>query len=238
MSNSNLGDGISAKNAAWTFDGKEVAHSFDTHVKKSVPLYKEGQEMIVRMSDFFIDEFSNIFDIGCSTGVLTRKLSKRHAHKSAKVIGIDTSAEMIKIARESTKEIKCEYLIEDAAEVEMHGSDLITAYYTVQFVRPHKRQQLIDKIYADLRWGGAFFMFEKVRACDARFQDIISTTYIEYKQGQGYSDEEILGKQMSLKGILEPFSTEGNIEMLTRAGFKDITTIFKYAPFEGFLCVK
>ena len=81
-------------------------------------------------------------------------------------------------------------------------------------------------------------MFEKVRACDARFQDIFSASYIEHKRLQGYSDEEILGKQMSLKSVLEPFSSEGNIQMLKRAGFKDIISIFKYAPFEGFLCVK
>jgi tRNA (cmo5U34)-methyltransferase len=81
-------------------------------------------------------------------------------------------------------------------------------------------------------------MYEKVRANDARFQDIISGLYLEYKLEQGYSESEIIAKAKSLKGVLEPFSTEGNIEMLKRAGFVDILSVQKYMNFEGFLVIK
>ncbi len=80
--------------------------------------------------------------------------------------------------------------------------------------------------------------FEKVRANDARFQDITTSLYNEYKLDQGYSAEEILFKTRSLKGILEPFSTQGNIDLLKRAGFVDMITVFKYVCFEGFLVIK
>ena len=89
-----------------------------------------------------------------------------------------------------------------------------------------------------MNWGGAFFLIEKVRGPDARFQDMLNQLYIDYKLKEGYSPDEILNKSKSLKGILEPFSTKGNLELLKRAGFKDITTIFKYAFFEGFLAIK
>jgi len=93
-------------------------------------------------------------------------------------------------------------------------------------------------LYQSLNWGGALIMFEKVRAPDARFQDIINTLYFDYKLKQEYSEENIIGKMMSLKGILEPFSTQGNLDMLKRSGFVDITTIQKYLSFEGFLAIK
>jgi SAM-dependent methyltransferase len=48
---------------------------------------------------------------------------------------------------------------------------------------------------------------------------------IEYCQQQ-YADREDL------------FSTNGNIEMLQRAGFKDITSVMKWVCFEGFLAIK
>jgi len=54
----NSGDNISVSNAAWTFKSEEVVSSFDAHVKKSVPLYEDGQDLLIRMSDFFIDEGS------------------------------------------------------------------------------------------------------------------------------------------------------------------------------------
>jgi len=81
-------------------------------------------------------------------------------------------------------------------------------------------------------------MFEKVRFPDARFQDIISTTYMDYKLKQGYSESDIVNKTMSLKGILEPFSTLGNIDLMKRSGFADIASVQKFLCFEGFLAIK
>jgi len=237
ISSFDSGDNIETQNSAWTFTTKDVVDSFDAHVQKSVPLYEQAQDLLIKMSDFFVHDGSKIFDIGCSTGQLTRKLYERHKHKKPLVKGVDTSPEMINFATDKSNPL-ISFIEGDALEVDMSSSDLICSYYTVQFVRPYQRQLLIDKIYKSLRWGGAFFMFEKVRACDARFQDIFTTAYFEYKQEQGYSNDEIIGKQMSLKSILEPFSTEGNISMLERSGFQDIITIFKFAPFEGYLCVK
>ena len=46
------------------------------------------------------------------------------------------------------------------------------------------------------------------------------------------------GKANSLIGILEPFSSQGNIDLLKRAGFKDICTVSKLLCFEGFLAIK
>ena len=80
--------------------------------------------------------------------------------------------------------------------------------------------------------------FEKVRAPDARFQDVATALYVDFKLGQGYDWAEITEKTRSLKGVLEPFSTEGNLGLMRRAGFVDVMTIFKYVCFEGFLAIK
>jgi tRNA (cmo5U34)-methyltransferase len=111
-------------------------------------------------------------------------------------------------------------------------------YYALQFVPPKFRQSMLDEIYQALNWGGALLQFEKVRGPDARFQDIMTQMYTEYKITQGYSSEDILAKSRSLKRILEPFSTEGNLDLLSRAGFNDIMTVQKYVCFEGFLAIK
>ncbi len=81
-------------------------------------------------------------------------------------------------------------------------------------------------------------MFEKVRAPDARFQDLASIMYTDYKLDQGYNGEEIVAKTRSLKGVLEPFSTQGNVDLMQRAGFVDIMSLMKWVSFEGFLAIK
>ena len=46
------GDNISAESANWKFSGK-VVKNFDSHVKKSVPLYEWSHEIGLKISDFF-----------------------------------------------------------------------------------------------------------------------------------------------------------------------------------------
>jgi tRNA (cmo5U34)-methyltransferase len=93
-------------------------------------------------------------------------------------------------------------------------------------------------LFETLNWGGALLVFEKVRGADARFQDIFTSLYTDYKIEQGYSSDEIAQRAKSLKGRLEPFSTQGNLEMFERAGFKDVIAVFKCLCFEGFLAIK
>ena len=89
-----------------------------------------------------------------------------------------------------------------------------------------------------MNWGGAIIFFDKVRAPDARFQDMMSQIYINYKIDRDFTPEEILNKSNSIKGVLEPFSTKENYLFLKRSGFKDYMTIFKYVSFEGFIAIK
>ena len=112
------------------------------------------------------------------------------------------------------------------------------SYYTMQFIHTSVRQDFIDKVYETLDWGGAFFLFEKIRAPDARFQDYMMQVYNDFKLSNGYSIEEIYKKTESIRGVLEPFSEKGNIELFRRAGFKDFTTIYHNICFRGWLLIK
>jgi tRNA (cmo5U34)-methyltransferase len=241
---SNLGDGIKAGSANWSF-AKQTAKNFDQHIEKSVPFYNQGHQIICDLSDFFITNGSISYELGCSTGELSLQLAKHNSHKNASFIGIDIEEDMINIANQKKQLLinqlgksECHFLCDDILQIEYQSADMIIAYYTVQFIRPAHRQELINAIYENLNWGGALLLFEKVRANDARFQDITSSLYNDYKIAQGYTPEEIFSKTRSLKGILEPFSTQGNMDLLKRAGFVDVISVFKYICFEGFLAIK
>jgi len=234
------GDNINTEDGNWKFSG-ETVDNFDEHVKKSVPLYLEGHQIACGLSKFFVKDNSIVYEIGSSTGVLLTKLSESNQAKvDARFIGLDIEKDMVDHANQLLKKTNDNISFEHAniISTELEKSDLIVCYYTIQFIPPADRQQVIDKLYQSLNWGGALIMFEKVRAPDARFQDIINTLYLNYKLEQGYSEENIISKMMSLKGILEPFSTQGNIDLLKRAGFIDIVSVQKYLSFEGFLALK
>ena len=237
MSQQSVGDNIDSGNAAWKFSG-EMVNDFEDHVAKSVPLYHEGHDLILKISDYFVKDDSTCYEIGTSTGVLSYRLALRFQDRGAKFVGLDIEEDMIRLANEKYTLPNLSFSTADVLEYPFELSDFITSYYVVQFIRPSQRQLLIDKIYQSLNWGGAFLYFEKVRAPDARFQDIMTGVYNEYKLEQGYSAEEIVQKARSLKGVLEPFSTQGNIDMLKRTGFVDIMSVAKFGPFEGILAIK
>tara|TARA_B100001964_G_C14239440_1_gene604199 strand:- start:1949 stop:2671 length:723 start_codon:yes stop_codon:yes gene_type:complete len=234
----NVGDSIKAENANWSFGGN-VSKIFDSHVSKSVPFYHEGHELIAKVSDFFLHNDSVCYDLGCSTGELAQILANRNKNKNIKIIAIDGESGMIKEAKQKNKEFKnVSFIKSDILDAEFNETDLIISYYTMQFVKPKNRQIIFDRIFNALNWGGGFLLFEKVRAPDARFQDMMTAIYRDYKLKAGYSPDEVIAKDRSLKGVLEPFSTQGNLDLLTRAGFQDIMTIMKYVSFEGFLAIK
>lgn len=235
----NVGHGIDAENANWTF-GDNVPETFVAHIRQSVPLYDEGHDLVCQLSDFFCGKDSTCYELGASTGELLRKLAMHHERKpNIRWVGIDVEPAMVERATQHCANVPNVTIVQDDVRVHpFEQADLIVAYYTMQFVPPRDRQALFDKIYQSLHWGGAFILFEKVRGPDARFQDILTSLYADFKAKNGITADEILAKNRSLKGVLEPFSTDGNLGLLRRAGFSDVMTVFRYLCFEGFVAIK
>ena len=217
-----------------------MAKTFSEHVRKSVPFYDEGHNLVCYLSDFFCQPDSLCYELGVSTGQLIKKLADYNKHKpNIKWIGIDKEKEMVLEAQKHCEDISnIELFTDNILIFDYEKTDFIVSYYCMQFVPERNRQDLFNKIYEQLNWGGALVLFEKVRAPDARFQDMMTSIYNDYKLRNGFSSDEIIGKAQSLKGVLDPFSTEGNLGLLKRAGFVDIMTVMKYVCFEGFLAIK
>ena len=233
-----LGDGLSGKDGKWSFHS-EVASVFDGHVRKSVPGYDIAHSMVLDLAGSFLGIGSLAYDLGCSTGTLLGGLADRYGNLDIQLVGVDEVPEMLSEARKKFQlNSDIELICDNLSAIEMQKCDMVSAMYTIQFIRPAIRQIVINKIYDNLNWGGGFFLFEKIRGADGRFQDLFTDWYYEFKSRQGFSADEILNKRNSLRFVMEPFSYQGNVEMLERAGFKDINTIFQVGPFQGFLCIK
>lgn len=231
-----VGNGIISDNARWSFDVPPA--DFDEHIEKSVPFYRESQNLIAQVSDFFVPDNALIYDIGTTTGTVAGKILARHPDKNIHITGIDIIPSMIDFAARKVTDQRATFECANALEYAFDKAHLMVLYYTLQFIHPSVRLDLLKKVYECLHWGGGLLVFEKVRANDARFQDYMTQIYTEFKLQNDFSSEEIINKQRSLKGILEPFSAEGNLTLFKEAGFVDIIPIFKWVCFQGWLMIK
>lgn len=230
-----VGEGIKKTSSNWDFENISL-DDFQKHISNSVPCYHLTHELGLEISDFFCKNNTNIFDIGSTSGSFINSLFERHNDKDINFNGIEISKSMYD--QSVLRYPKINFYNEDVRDCDLNNSSFISSYYTIQFINPQYRQELVNKIFDSLNWGGGFLMFEKVRAPDARFQDYMIQIYNEFKLSKNYTPDHIMAKSRSLKGILEPFSSKANIDMLRRAGFNDIMTVYKYISFEGFLAIK
>jgi len=216
----------------------EVADVFDDMIDRSVPFYKENLNLSINILKNYLNDNDKILDLGSSTGTFLINLAK--LNKNLNLIGIDNSFAMIQKAQKKAKAfgVDITFLEKDFLDYEFSKNKLISANYTIQFVRPIKREKLISKIYNSLEDDGIFLMSEKLISEDKKLNKILIDEYYNYKKEKGYSEYEIAKKREALENVLIPYSELENYEMLKNAGFKHIEVIFRWCNFATFLAFK
>jgi len=217
---------------------EEVASVFDDMLNRSVPFYQENLKLQIDILKNFLKENDLVIDLGSSTGTFLIELSKKI--KDLNLIGIDNSPAMIKRATQKAKAFGSEakFIEADFLKYDFKNPKAIIANYTIQFVRPLKREKLIQKIYNSLQNEGIFLMSEKLITENKKLNKIMIDIYYNYKKEKGYSEYEIAQKREALENVLIPYTMQENIEMLKNAGFRDIDVIFRWNNFATFIAFK
>ena len=219
-----------------------VARVFDDMLERSVPFYKECQQMVIELAQHFAQKNSAVYDLGCSTGTLLRHLVKAiPATRTIRFVGLDNSEAMLKKARGKLKGHlkRCE-LVEANLEsdFELADASVVIMNYTLQFLSPKRRAAMLKKIYQGLRPGGSLILIEKVRGESDDLNDLFIEQYHAHKRSRGYSKLEIAKKREALENVLIPLKPGKNRDLLTEAGFRQVDVFFKWFNFAGFLAAK
>jgi tRNA (cmo5U34)-methyltransferase len=219
-----------------------VARVFDDMLERSVPFYKECQQMVINLALHYAQKGSTIYDLGCSTGTLLRHLvTNIPKAKNVRFVGLDNSAAMLEKARGKLKgHLKRCDLVEANlnSDFELSDASVVIMNYTLQFIPPKRRAAMLKRIYQGMRPGGSLILIEKVRGESDGLNDLFVEQYHDYKRSQGYSKLEISKKREALEKVLVPLKPVKNRELLEVAGFRQVDVFFKWFNFSGFLAVK
>jgi len=216
-----------------------VASVFDDMLSRSVPFYDEVRKLIISLILAEQKEGLKVLDLGSSTAKFLLDLHSKMDVKM-QLKGLDNSQAMLDRAEQKCQAFGAdiELALADMLAYDYTNEDVIVANYTLQFIRPMQRLELMKKIYDGLNDEGMFIFSEKVvfenKVLDKQMIDI----YYEYKKEQGYSEYEIAQKREALENVLIPFTIKENSQMCKDAGFTKIETVFQWANFVTFVVKK
>lgn len=208
---------------------------FDNHICNSIRGYDCLWDDVLKLSEYFVEDNTNVVDIGCSTGKLLSRMSEQNTFCNCTYIGIEKEPDFFQQLLPMQSQ-KFELHLDDAREYWFHNCSFVTSIFTLQFLPIRDRENIFKSVYDGLNEGGAFVFAEKVFSSNPRVQEMLTFMYYEYKRNT-FSTDQILDKEKELRHLLKPNTELEILEMCAKIGF-DITPFWRNHNFVGFIGIK
>jgi tRNA (cmo5U34)-methyltransferase len=195
------------------FSFADYAPKFDSHIRASIPGYMELVRDCVNLSPRYVQPGTTVMDLGCSTGHLLAAVRRinQAARPDVDYVGIDCEPGFMPYwDGRRAKNLRCE--VADARTYRLSNVSLSYSQFTMQFIRPVDKMALLKRIHDGIVEGGALIIAEKTLAETPRLQDALNSSYYDFKRRQGFSPEQILDKERSLRRLMTPW-TEAELRM-------------------------
>lgn len=225
----------------WEFNG-DVAAAFDDMLERSIPQYDIMRQACFEVGKQYVKHGTDIVDLGCSRGEALSYFVDEFGAQ-CRYAGIEVSEPMLEASRERFKGMTAAGIVRilplDLREkYPPVVSSLTLAVLTIQFIPIEYRQKIIRRIYDHTIPGGALILVEKVLGGTARIDDTMVSVYYGLKKQNGYSQEQIERKRLSLEGVLVPVTSRWNEELLKSAGFDEVDCFWRWMNFAGWIAIK
>ena len=225
----------------FSFDA-QVVEVFPDMIKRSVPGYSTIIETIGRLSQQYVSNNSNIYDLGCSLGAATLAMRQNIQAKNCQIIAVDNSQAMIERCQMHINAFKgetpCHIIQQDILETVIEQASMVVLNFTLQFIDTNVRQQLINNIAKGLKKGGILVLSEKINHPEQACQQLLTELHHDFKRANGYSDLEIAQKRSALEQVMKPDSLASHFERFEQAGFSHATTWFQCFNFVSMVAIK
>lgn len=187
----------------WTFENADVARNFDRHVKEQLPWYSLATGAVAHIARHYIPKGGVVYDIGASTGNIGRALAPMLEQRSATLIPVEASADMVALYDGPGRD---RLIHADALTVEIDYADLIVCFLTLMFLPASERAKWVKYARSRLRPGGAMIVFDKCEAQTGYAATVLWRLTLAGKIAAGVSADEIVAKELSLGGVQRPLS--------------------------------
>lgn len=208
----------------WVFDAK-VAAEFDNIAQKNIPNYDIviGRCIELARAAFAKKPQASIIDVGSARG---RTVARLIEAGFPNVYGVDSSPHMVAASAYPDR-----IILSEKFPIPQGPFDMVLANWTLHFIK--EREDYIFDIHQGLKPGGFLVLSERMQGSTFSYQ-----RYLDFKRSRGVSEEEIMAKEASLQGVLEPLPLHWYLTTLQKAGFTDIEVIDAAWCFNTISCRK
>lgn len=225
----------------WEFDA-QVTDVFDEMLRRSIPQYDVMRNAVSEIASRFVQEKTAIVDLGCSRGDALDPLIRKFGAYN-RFVGVEVSQPMLEAARKRFQGyIDCNVVsireMDLRREFPPERASVILSVLTLQFTPIEYRLKIVRQAFNSLIPGGAFVLVEKVLGTSAEIDQLLVDLYYGMKRNNGYSQEEIDRKRLSLEGVLVPVTADWNEQLLRQCGFSQVDCFWRYLNFAGWVAVK
>ncbi len=225
----------------FAFDA-QVVEVFPDMISRSVPGYNTIIDTIGRLSQRFVTDNSHVYDLGCSLGAATLAMRKAITAKNCKIIGVDSSSAMVERCKMHVNAFKgdtpVKIIEENILNIEIENASMVVLNFTLQFIPPEQRQQLLTKIANGLKPGGLLLLSEKIADRDSVCNDLLTDLHHDFKRANGYSELEIAQKRTALENVMRTDNLDTHLDRLRQAGFNHTTPWFQCFNFFSLIAIK
>lgn len=208
----------------WTFKNANVAQNFDYHVRQQLPWYDLATGIVAHVGRHYLPEKGRMYDIGASTGNVTKMLRKEIEGRSVDAISLDNSKEMVELW-DGVGEIQ----YADAREYTFQPYDFAVCFLVLMFLSPVEQRRLVDKLVTRINEGGALLIFDKTEAPEGYVGTVLHRLTMAGKIAQGAPADEVIQKELSLAGIQRPIVPT---KLLTR---HHAVEVFRFGEFAAWI---
>lgn len=216
----------------------EEAANYDDAIRRRIPLYREIQTLMASLLPFPKKEYLRVLDLGCGTGETSISLLKEYP--LARVTGIDSSPDMLDVARKKVKHTtwRIDFLCQDIRAFRLDGEfDVIVSGFSLHFLAPDEKEEILRKCLALLKDGGMFIDSEAVLSPSEKVYNIYMDKWKDFMRSNGFSDEEIGSHILKFLRDVKPMTVDNQLGLMSKSGFRDVECYFKYlnwAVFGGY----
>ena len=224
---------------------EDVVRVFPDMIKRSVPGYPAIVENLGVLAAHFAKPDTVLYDLGSSLGAVTQSLRRHVREDGCRVIAVDNSSAMVERCREYLK--AQDSMFQELLPVEVREADIldlpwqpasvVALNFTLQFIAPEQRLELLSNIRQTLVPGGALILSEKLRFADTDEHALLTELHIDFKRANGYSDLEIAQKRSAIEHVMKPDSLEEHRQRLLDAGFSKVVLWFQCINFASLIAL-